>query len=384
KEVFLDLSRGISGDMFIAAMAHAGVDFRELEQIFHAGGIPVCLEIEDTVCNGIAGKSARISWSREQPLRRMEQITALLDRIELSAHVRQRSLQALNRLAQVEALVHGIDPADVHFHEVGALDTVVDVVGAFWALEQIGAARVSASAMPWFQGEVNISHGAVPLPAPATASLMLGKQVRPSAYDWEVTTPTGALLVDQLVDSFQSGPEGVPEVCGTGFGQMKKGFNGLRVFIFRPGSVFSEDAQGNDQVYVLESNIDHLTGEEMGVFFQEIMAAGALDVIYLPGIMKKNRPGGLFQVICRVQDLEKIKNSFFKNTLTLGIRVFLVSRSILPRKPGWIKHDQSRIKAKETRFEGQDYIRPEMDDLKEKAADAMSSPIQLRFKKNQA
>ncbi|MFP4083860.1 MAG: nickel pincer cofactor biosynthesis protein LarC [Desulfonatronovibrio sp.] len=380
KKLYLDLSRGISGDMFISALADTGIDFGGLEQVIRKAGIQVRIDVNPEKRNGISGRLARISWEEEQPLRNLEQIAAFIRGMNISEEIRNKSIQAFYRLAQVEAGVHGVSVERVHFHETGAVDTLVDIVGVFWALQALGVSGVTASPLPWFGGEVRISHGLVSLPAPATAALMQGKKISPSNFDWEVVTPTGALLVDQLVTEFENGFQGKLLAEGLGFGAVNKEFNGLRVFLWEDEAA---DDFLRDQVWLLESNIDHLTGEEIGCFFEKIMQAGALDVIFLQGIMKKNRPGGQLQVLCADENFVRVRSEFFSQTLTLGMRISRVSRNILPRKNSRVSFQGESVRAKETFFSGGSYLRPEMESLSRLAEKKGMSPAGMRMKKNQ-
>ncbi|MFO7727397.1 MAG: nickel pincer cofactor biosynthesis protein LarC [Desulfonatronovibrio sp.] len=379
KKLYLDLSRGISGDMFISALADTGIDFGGLEQMIREAGIQVGIDIKPEKRNGISGRLARISWDEGQPLRNLEQIVSFIRGMDVSEEVKSKSTRAFHRLAEVEAGVHGLKVENVHFHETGAVDTLVDIVGVFWALQGLEVSRVTASPLPWFGGEVRISHGLVSLPAPATAALMQGKKICPSNFDWEVITPTGALLVDQLVTDFENGFQGKLLTEGLGFGAVHKGFNGLRVFLWEDES--GDDFQ-RDQVWLLESNIDHLTGEEIGCFFEKIMQAGALDVIFLQGIMKKNRSGGQLQVLCADEKLTQVRSEFFRLTLTLGMRISRVSRNILSRKDCSISLHGETVRAKEALFSGQQYVRPEMESLSRLAEKKGMSLAGLRLKKD--
>jgi uncharacterized protein (TIGR00299 family) protein len=380
KKLFMDLSRGISGDMFISALADAGVDFLGLERRFKLAGLDVRLDIVSEKRKGIMGKLARVSCENEQPLRTLEHIVPLIQRLDVSWDVKAGSIQAFERLAQVEAEIHGLDKKDVHFHELGAVDTLVDIVGAFWALEILGVKEVTSTPMPWFRGEADISHGLFPLPAPATSILMQGKEIRSSDFDWEIITPTGALIVDQLVSVFEYGFSGKLLAGGFGYGSIQKGFNCLRIFLWE--DEYDENLV-QDNVWLLESNIDHMTGEEIGYFFQKIMQAGALDVIYLQGIMKKNRPGGQLQVLCHDENFTRVQEEFFKHTLTLGIRVSRISRNVLSRKEGHVFQEGEQVKAKEAVFSGKAYCRPEMEDMIRLAEDKNLSVVEMRLKKNQ-
>jgi len=193
----------------------------------------------------------------------------------------------------------------VHFHELGAVDTVVDVVGALYGLEALGVGLVLCSALPWFEGSVQSEHGELPLPAPATIRLYEGKPVFPAEAKEELVTPTGALLADQLAKEFTGGPEGRILGTGVGFGARPEG-QGLRLVLFDPG-----EASLSEEIFVLETNLDHLTAEETGRAMEAVMEAGALDALYLPGLMKKGRPGGLLQVLCRPAELDAVRAAVF-------------------------------------------------------------------------
>ena len=282
-ELHLDCPAGIAGDMFLAAMADLGVELAPLRGAFAGAGIDVEITALDARDKGISGKRMHIAAPHVQPLRHLAELTCIVRALPFTQNVRTRSEAALNRLAEVEARVHGCTVEEVHFHEVGAVDTLVDVVGAFWALETLGVSRVTCSHLPWFSGTVQCAHGLMPLPAPATAILLQGKPVYPTEFMGELITPTGALLLDRMVDEFTSGPSGCLERSGLGLGSMElPTVNGLRALLL------AGEGPGLERVMVLETNVDHLTGEEIGGVFNVLLDAGALDVLFLPGVMKKN------------------------------------------------------------------------------------------------
>ncbi len=375
--MYLDLEYGISGDMFVSALSDLGMDFTPLEEAFNRLGLGVKMKFAGEIRNGIQGKRADFSWDYDQPLRLLREIHDLLGRLPVSEKVKTSSMRAFERLARVEAFVHGMDVDRVHFHEVGALDTLMDIVGAFWGLEQMGVRRLSASTVPWFRGRVQTAHGEIPLPAPATAMLLKNKKIKPSEYEWEIITPTGALLLDQLVQEYSSGFRGTLKKSGTGFGEKRAGFNGLRVFLVEMEE--SPDSYDQDKIWLLTTNIDHLTGEELGVFLESIMQSGALDVIHLPGTMKKNRPGCQVQVMCRPDKLSSVQDAFFRHSLTLGVRVQLQERLLLPRRSTEVKLKNEDVQAKEILFGGRSYVRPEMNDLLSLADRCKESVVQIRL-----
>lgn len=373
-ELHLDCPAGISGDMFLGALADLGVDFAPLAEAFLQAGVNVGITVSREHDHGVAGMRVRVEAPGAQPLRHLPELECIVSRLPVSEEVRARSMRALRRLAEVEAQVHGCPVKAVHFHEVGAVDTLVDVVGAFWGLERLGVLRVTCAELPWFSGTVSCAHGVMPLPAPATTELLRGKPVYPTNITREIITPTGALLVDQIVSSFQSGPKGVLDKSGLGLGSMQlKEVNGLRAILVQASS------PGREKIMVLETNIDHLTGEELGHALDVLLAAGALDVIFLPGVMKKNRPGGLLQVLCRVEDRDRLCDLVFAQTMTLGVRMTETARAVLPRSATVRPSPWGEIEVKQMEMGGEEYSRPEFEALKALAEKTGKSVAQLRY-----
>ena len=322
-----------------------------------------------------------------QPLRRLPDILELLDGLTLPSEVTRRVRRAFARLAEVEAKVHGVDPSDIHFHEVGAVDTVVDVVGAFWGLHKLGITTVHAGPLPWFRGQVRCAHGLLPLPAPAVVELLHGKPVFSTDHTMELITPTGALLVDQLVDEFRPGPQGTLLRCGIGLGTMELADqpNALRCLLYSPS--LSGNGKGlpnaglerTEEIVQFSTNIDHLTGEELGGCFEALFQAGALDVLFLPGMMKKNRPGGQLQVLCRPKHAAAVQQAVFRQTLTLGVRRQRLERVVLARREVVAETPMGALPVKQVGMEGERYERPEFEALQELARRTGRSVAQLRY-----
>ncbi len=373
-ELHLDCPAGIAGDMFLAAMADLGLDLSPLSAAFTEAGVAVEIAVQDGRDKGIRGTRLKILAPHAQPLRHLADLTGIVHALPFSARVLARAEDALTRLAEVEAGVHGCALEHVHFHEVGAVDTLVDVVGAFWALETLGVTRVTCSRLPWFSGTVQCAHGLMPLPAPATLVLLQGKPVYPTRLEGELITPTGALLLDRMVDEFMAGPIGRLERTGLGLGNMElPTVNGLRALLL------AGEGPGLERVTVLETNVDHLTGEEIGGVFGVLLDAGALDVLFLPGVMKKNRPGGLLQILCRPEDLARIRDLTFAQTMTLGLRMTETTRAVLPRATAVRPTPWGEVRAKETQIDGQRYSRPEFEALQALAKRTGRSVTQLRY-----
>lgn len=373
-ELHLDCPAGIAGDMFLAALADLGLDFEPLRAAFVQAGIAVGIVARDARDKGLAGKRMDIGLPDAQPLRHLADLAAVVESLPLSARVRARALGAFERLAEVEARVHGCEVDEIHFHEVGAVDTLVDVVGACWALERLEISRVTCSHLPWFSGNVRCAHGLLPLPAPATLELLLGKPVYPTDHRGEIITPTGALLVDRLVDEFALGPAGRIVGRGLGLGNLELAVpNALRLLLLEGAG------PGLERIMVLETNVDHLTGEEIGGAFGVLLEAGALDVLFLPGVMKKNRPGGLLQVQCRPEDLDRMRDQVFAQTMTLGLRITEATRAVLPRAAAIRPSPWGDLAVKEMAVEGERYARPEFEALQDLARRTGRSVAQLRY-----
>ncbi|WP_084604765.1 nickel pincer cofactor biosynthesis protein LarC [Desulfonatronum thioautotrophicum] len=385
--LYLDCPSGISGDMLLAGMADLGLDLAPLERLFRQAGLEVQLGTVKDTRRGLAGKRLEIRSAVKQPLRRLPEITKLLGALGLPVEVFQRSKQSFERLAAVEAKVHGVDPSVIHFHEVGAVDTVVDVVGAFWGLYELGVTTVHASPLPWFRGQVHCAHGLLPLPAPAVVELLQGKPVFSTDHTVELVTPTGALLVDQLVDEFRSGPQGALQRCGIGLGSMELADqpNALRCQLYVPSPPAGPttkpyaDTECTEEVIQFSTNIDHLTGEELGSCFDALFEAGALDVLFLPGMMKKNRPGGQLQVLCRPDHVANVQQAVFQQTLSLGVRRQRLERVVLPRREAFAETPLGKLSVKQADMEGNQYERPEFRALQELAQRTGRSVAQLRY-----
>jgi uncharacterized protein (TIGR00299 family) protein len=380
--LYLDCSFGIAGDMLLAALVDLGLDQDGLRRLFAPLGL-AWLEFPPLCRQGIMGRRLDLEASDAQPVRRLPQIAKFIESLDASAQVRRQSLLAFQRLAEVEARAHGCAVEQIHFHELGAVDTLVDVVGVFWGLEQLGIRRVVSSPLPWFRGQIRCAHGTISLPAPATAALLEGKPVQPSDFEFECVTPTGALLVDRIASSFASGPSGRLLQNGLGYGAKDSG-GGLRVFLYEAEAEKQDiDASASfdarvERVWVLESNVDHLSGEDLGRFFGALFSAGALDVLYAPGVMKKNRPAGALQVICKAEDLETCQRAFFKHSLTLGLRRSLTERVTLPRRAVELSTPYGPLLAKECVLDGERILRPESDSLAALAAKTGLSSPELR------
>ncbi len=328
---YLDCHSGMSGDMFLASLLDAGLVFDELRQAL--GALPLDdyqVTYEHFSDKGIRGSRFDVLLtSEERPTRHLADIRAIVEASTLSTGVRERSLAVFQLLAEAEAHVHGTGVEEVHFHEVGAVDAIVDIVGAVWAIERLGITQIYASPLPLSSGQVKTAHGLLPVPAPATLEILrrVSAPWRPSSAEGEMVTPTGAALLAQFARFEQ--PAIAIERVGYGFGRKQFPWpNCVRACLGRsPGGQMSgTDAADTDWVGVLECNIDNMTGELLGDLMERLLVEGALDVSYQPLQMKKNRPAVMVMLICSVEDIERLARLMLAETATLGVRVQQVQR----------------------------------------------------------
>lgn len=379
-EMYWDCANGISGDMTLAALAHLGVDFAPFAASLERAGVACVIECREESRAGGPGFCVDVRWrEEEQPLRHPADIAAIFRRADVAERVRSRALAVLDGLTQAEAHAHRIPAEQVHFHEVGAVDTLVDILGVCWGLEELGVERVTASPLPWFGGSIECAHGRIPLPAPATAWLMQGKPVRPTGAQTELVTPTGAALVHALADGFSEGPQGRLGRLGTGYGS-RPAPAGLRIWEVSETPAQAQAHGGREEVCQLECHLDHLSGEELGAAIEALAAAPAvLDVLWLAGIGKKNRPSGALRVLCAPAAQEEALCLLFRHTHSLGVRIQRLERAVLPRTAGAAVCDGERLPAKCYALEGRSYVRPEADALARHAAGRGLGMPALRF-----
>jgi uncharacterized protein (TIGR00299 family) protein len=260
--------------------------------------------------------------------RTLRTIRALLRKARLAPRVRARSLDVFERLARAEGRIHGVPIERVHFHEVGAIDALGDVVGVCAAIEALGVARITCSPLPLGRGAVSTDHGPIPLPAPAALELLRGVPTVPLDVAWETVTPTGAALLTALTDEFGAMPALRPIAQGFGAGDDRKGPlpNVLRAVL---GEL--EPTLARDQVAQLETNLDDMSPEHMPFLMERLLEDGALDVALIPLLMKKGRPGQLLRVLARPADADRLARRVLSDSSALGVRVQLVPRLVRAR-----------------------------------------------------
>ena len=416
KTLYIECNMGAAGDMLLASLAELTGDVKACEEKLNSLGIPdVTYNFEKSVKCGIEGTHARVvalgveedehmhehhhdheehEHSHEQSHEHshdhehehdhhhehtheehthdhhdhegehhhhhhthMSDIENIIGSLNVSDKVKQDALAVYGLIAEAESKAHGKEISEIHFHEVGTMDAVADIVGVCVLLEQIGADKIVVSPLATGYGQVRCAHGILPVPAPATASIIEGIPTYSGNVEGELLTPTGAALLKHFADSFGQRP--VMAIEKTGYGMGKKDFakaNMLRTFI---GS--SEDE--GDKVIEFKFNVDDMTGEEIGYATGILMQEGALDVFTTPIGMKKNRPGILFTMLVKPEDKEKFARLVFENTTTIGIRYNEMDRFKLARREEKVLTKYGEVRVKVTEGYGVIKAKPEYDDI---------------------
>lgn len=329
KIVYLDCFSGISGDMMLGALVDAGIEIARISQAVQSLGLTNChITATEVRRHGIRATHVRVQAPEEHTHRHLHHITAMIDASALTAPQKELAKRIFRRLAEAEAKVHGTTVDRVHFHEVGAADSIADIVGTAVGWDLLGAERLVASPVTVGGGTVRIAHGTVSVPAPATAELLKGVPVRESDAKFEMTTPTGAAILATLAERFGPMPAMTIEQVGYGAGtrELEGQPNVLRLVVGRAAEPLVQQ-----RVWVVETNLDDLPGEVIGYCVARLWEAGALDVVTVPVQMKKNRPGVTVSVLCTAGCLEAVEGVLFRETSTLGIRRWPVERRVLPR-----------------------------------------------------
>lgn len=374
KIAYFDCFSGAAGDMIVGALVDAGADAAALADALAKLGLDgYDLSIEKITKQGFAATRFRVTLdeSSEQPHRHLSDVVDIIAKSDLAAGVKEQSTRVFARLAEAEAKVHGTSVERIHFHEVGAVDAILDIVGAVAALELLGVERVMVSPIPVGSGTVRCAHGTMPVPAPATVALLAGVPLAATPETGELTTPTGAALLTTLAASFGAVPSMRLDATGYGAGTREGGSrpNLLRVLL---GT--SVSSVGGDRVAVLETNIDDCSAEVIGYCMERLLGAGALDVYALPIQMKKSRPGLLLTVLCRPGESDGMERILFEETPTLGIRHREVDRVVMDRSTHEVATRFGPIRMKVGRWQGVETVGPEYEDCR-KAAEAHSVPL---------
>lgn len=380
---YFDCFAGISGDMTLGALLDAGLLVADLQRALNGLKVPGWrLDVARVTKQGIAGTQVKVlvDETADLPHRHLDDILALLAASDLDEVVRERATAVFRRLAAAEAAVHGSDIAHVHFHEVGALDSIVDIVGAVAGLHLLGVERIVASPLPLGHGFVRAAHGLLPVPAPAVVQLLAGRgiPVRDRGDEMqtgELVTPTGAALLAELADEFGPYPPMTVHATGFGAGQRDMPYpNLLRLVLGETdeapaAAVSTEAAYQADRLLLLETNIDDMNPEIFGYVSQRLFAAGALDVWLTPIYMKKGRPATLLTALCAAGQADRITELILQETTSLGLRRQEIERLCLPRTIEQVETPWGPVRVKIAYLpNGQRKAAPEYEDCQALAA----------------
>jgi pyridinium-3,5-bisthiocarboxylic acid mononucleotide nickel chelatase len=332
KVAYLDCIAGASGDMLLGALLDAGLPAdtlnAELAKLNMAHEFH--LHVSKVSKNGFGATKVDVHAHDSAPERHLRDLLAIVNAAQVSDNVKTRATRVFTRICEVEAGIHGMPVHEVHLHEVGGVDAILDVVGVLAGFEALGIERVVVSPLPMGRGFVTGAHGQIPLPAPATLGLLSGVPLVGSPIEQELVTPTGAALLVELADAW--GPLPAMTLRGVGYGAGTRDLiipNVLRLII---GDADVGGAWQSETITVLETHLDNDRGETIGHAVRQLMAAGALDVLTMPAQMKKDRPAHVMRVLARPEDANRLEHILFEETSTIGIRRSDTRRDALPRE----------------------------------------------------
>jgi len=371
---YFDCFSGISGDMTLGALVDAGLPIEVLRSELAKLNLPgYTLSSEKVRRSGLSATKVHVLLDeKEQPARHLSDIEKIINGSSLSPAVKQKSLNIFQRLAEVEAKVHGTTPEKVHFHEVGAVDAIVDIVGSVIGLEHLGITEINGSPVNVGSGTVHTAHGKLPVPAPATVELLKNIPLYSSSITIELTTPTGAAIISTLAASFGPLPQMVISriAYGAGNKDLPGQPNVLRLMIGEPVSAYEEDTS-----IIIESNIDDMNPQLYDPLITTLMARGAQDVYLTPIIMKKGRPAILLSVLTDRGNSDTLLEVIFRETTSIGVRIHEVRRKKLSREVRTVETSYGKIRMKISR-RGDEImtVTPEYEDCK-KLAEEKQVPL---------
>jgi pyridinium-3,5-bisthiocarboxylic acid mononucleotide nickel chelatase len=369
KAAYFDCFSGISGDMTLGALVDAGCPLGLLRDELKGLDVPGWeISAEKVWKNGMAATHVSVSTEETQTHRSLTTILGVLEKSKLAAAVRERASAIFRRLGEAEAAVHDVPIEKIHFHEVGAVDAIVDIVGACIGFSALGIERFACSALNVGGGTEKMAHGVLPVPAPATARLLLGKPTYSNGVQKELVTPTGAAIVATLCQTFGPQPPMRMESIGYGAGStdLEGQPNVLRIMVGE--SLEASEAEFDEEVRVIEANLDDLNPQVYGYLVEKALAAGALDVFTTPVQMKKGRPGTLLTLLCKPDRAKELMDLVFAETTTFGLRSYTAQRRILPREWESVQTRFGEVRLKVARVNGKVLqVSPEYEDCRKLA-----------------
>jgi len=356
---YFDCFAGASGDMIMACLMDLGLDEAALASCIAGLGIgDVGIDVSEVVRKQIRAKAFHVTPPPQPGHRTYRDIVGIINRSTLRESVKQKSIEAFDLLAEAEAGIHGMAKDEVHFHEVGAVDSIVDVVGAFFGLEELGIERLTSSPLAMGSGSVDCEHGTLPVPAPATLRIAEGLPVRSWDAGAELTTPTGAAIIRTAASGYGSVPGMKLNAVGYGAGgrDLDRIPNIMRLMV---GETSGHDF---DEVGLLETNIDDMNPQFFSHIYDDLFAAGALDVWVTDVMMKKGRPGFLLSVLAQRADVTALADIMFASTTTSGIRLSAVDRIKLARESIEVDTEYGKVRVKVFILDSGPRFVPEYDD----------------------
>ena len=361
KTLYFDVMSGASGDMILSSLVDIGVPVAYLRRELAKLKIPgFTFDVEKQKRSSISASHLKMKWETPRTYRHLHQILAMIKKANYKPGVYARCEAVLMRLGKAEAKVHGMALEKVHFHEVGAVDTIIDVAGICLGLDYLGVDEILFSTLTDGRGTVNTQHGTMPVPVPAVAAMAEGFDLRILDISTELLTPTGCAVLTALGRQQSAGMSG--NVLKTGYGCGDKILantpNVLRVFLLEAGIESS-----GEHVAVIESDMDHISGEIMGDVAARLMRDGALDASWTPVFMKKGRPAYRLTVMCAPGRQQELIDTIMHHTRTLGVRVHAARRVVAERKPARGLFRGQAIEVKECSYKDRTFTKPEYDAL---------------------
>jgi uncharacterized protein (TIGR00299 family) protein len=384
KIAILDPASGIAGDMFIGALVDNGLDKAWLARLPSTLGLDgVQVRIADVQRAGVRCVKVDFDIPRQPHGRAVSEIHRLIDAVKIPEKVARPAHAAFDAIATIESAIHGVPPDDLHLHEVGAVDAILDVVGSIWGVELLGIERIYNTKVALGDGTVKTAHGVLPVPAPATIRLLEGLSVRHGPPgSGELTTPTGAALL-RVLSKGAPPHEYIPQRSGYGAGtrDIHGQLNALRIILGEAAIESADHGHSHNEhvhtehLHVLSADIDDMSPEEVAGAAEVLRAQGALDVVLLHTTMKKGRLGTRVEALVRSADVSTIEEKIFVHFTTLGVKAFEVERSALVRESRLVRFDGRDVRIKiATLPDGSKRAKPEFDDLR-RLAEETSRPV---------
>ncbi len=385
KTAYFNCFSGISGDMILGAFVDLGVPVLWLSQnLLKIRGLKKTdFKIRKTKkqINGISAVNIHIKDYNQTYNRDYNAIKSMIEKSRLSDFVKEKSRAIFNKIAEAEAKIHNFNIEKVHFHEIGAIDSIIDIIGAVLSIEYLGVKQIYASKIPVGSGSVKTSHGIIPAPAPATLQILKNIPVYGLNINTEITTPTGAAVLSVLSKKFGTFPEIIIEKTGYGAGKKDLGQRGNFLTVTLGEACNQSINIKQEIITVIEANIDDANPEYLGFIMEKLFSAGALDVSFIPIFTKKNRPATIIKILSSKEKKEEIINIIFREQLSSGVRYYNVKRKVLDRKEVMIKTEFGNIKAKKIINPDKTYyITPEYEECRKKAL-KLNLPIRLIYQK---